>query len=258
MISAALASCQGSESGNESKTDNKDKVEKTDNEAEKENPSDKEATKNMTSGAALPMAKDFKASNDAFDVEEEMAKIDHKIDGVGKVRVVLTEEHDMVLDVMKEGGSTSDSYVLDIGEFNSFGTVVKLEWLDEKAGDLLIMWETSDGNNGMYSGYEMERRGVMHVNILTGMNHLDLVYLDHYASYEGSENPEGDPDDYHAKIDENSTWEICRWEYKMSRNGKSITLMLGFTQQEAMDDCVLGGIEDGTYTYQKGKGWTRS
>ena len=126
-----------------------------------------------------------------------------------------------------------------------------MEWVDANRDDLkdelAIWWNTGDGNNGLLSGYEMERKGLIIFDVLNRTDLVNFVYYDYYSSYMEGPNADIDNEEYHAKMAEDSEWEVCSFSHEVIWKKGQIIISNPKQEVEGEGECLLTLVESGAY-----------
>ena len=208
---------------------------------------------------SLPITSGMELITEEYVVSEILTEIQSTYDASQSLKIVMSDDEELILEISYSGASAEESYQLNIGDFNSYGTEIKLEFADVNqdgvSDELVIWWNTMNGNNGIIGGFEEERSGIMIFNVTQREVVLGFCYLDWYSSYESGVNADMDDENYHAKMDDNSIWEIC--SYTMDISLKDGLINLGPTQieSEGMDNCSPNTYLEGSYVFNLGTGF---
>ena len=193
----------------------------------------------------------FSSEEKSYEYGEKLAQVDYpeNTKGINSVKVVQSE-----WDISVVLGDNEEIYSLHWGDLASYGTTVKLEIADlveDEANlpELIIWWNTGDGRNGLIEGFEMERSGITIIDFNRKHVVLDFCYSDFYSHYEAGEGVDTDANDFHAKMDERSVWDICSITSEASLKGKELVITNPEKQIENSPECKLEMITAGTYTY---------
>ena len=204
---------------------------------------------NMT----LPGLKGLGDFEEGYEMGEVLAQIPSPIKGIATVRVGVTTDQAIAIELVDASKSVANVWRLDIGEFNANNLSVKLAWTDANydtaADELVIWWSTQDGTNGMLEGYEMEREGVLILNVNDGKDIVNFTYHDRYASYVAGKGVNTESEDFHAKMDDNSVWNICDYSYDVALKDGDLLVSGALTQVENMKDCHPAKYKEGKYEY---------
>lgn len=150
--------------------------------------------------------------------------------------------------------SEQKKYKLEIGDFNDTYLEVKPVFHDfdpstGNGNELVLNWMTSDGTNGMEDGFEMERRGIVVMNLQDGSSYLNLCYYDEYSTYSVSENFDSNTSDVHGKMAEDTEWERCALNTQFAYlDGK---MHVTRSEIDSVGKCDLTPIEIGAYTFDE-------
>ncbi len=182
-----------------------------------ESPAANTVTITAAGGTTLPGMLGLKLMTETYTVEQVLAEIPSKVTSTSAIKLVATDGQQLVLERIGKNPTTYVAYVLEVEEFNPFMTTIKTEWIDANYDtdddDLVIWYTTGNSNNGISGGYETERSGVMIVNITDMTDYVHFVYNNQNRSYSEGPNANTEDENYHAKMDENSIWDICSYSY---------------------------------------------
>lgn len=202
----------------------------------------------------LPVGNGFQLRSQSYVISELIGSADSEYSGQ-LLTVILTDENELLLQIAEADQAPEEAEVWDLGiEIqNPYNCTVNLELTDaNKDGnknELAVWWNEGDGNNGMESGYEMETSGLMIVDLTNKNEMLTLIYVGHYSSYNSGPNANTDDPDYHAKMAEDSEWEICSYSQKVELKNGDVIISETYSQVESQGECVLNLFEEGTYVY---------
>lgn len=178
-------------------------------------------------------------------------KIDRVLLDQTTVSLFITEDLELVLEKISEKNGTTKK-LLDIGEFNDtyFETSYQMIDIDpenDNGKELFLKWNTSDANNGVESGFEMNRSGILVFSFSDMTVPLDLVYTDEYSEYQASEDFDSNDGEAHGKMAEDSDWSRCSVISKVV----SILGMINITESEVdkEGDCDAEPFQIGSYIY---------
>lgn len=200
--------------------------------------------------------KDIKGS--AYEIIENVVTKKVDVGSVKEVDVWYTTEG-LVIDFVDENGLFTGAKLLPAPMINEYNLEVKAELQNilgakESAYELVITWNTMDGNNGFETGFEMEVSGLYIIDLEEVKLVQDLIYVNHQMSYSG--NPtEADlkDEDYHAKKADSTDFEICSYSSKIKFELNKLIITDYYQQQEGKDKCELNDFT-GTYVFNEEKG----
>ena len=201
----------------------------------------------------LPNDDAFELIEDDYVVTDERCMITTDRDMSETVKIVLSEEDELILEIISNDGLKKEAYRILIGDYNPFNLDVKIELADiNKDGvkdELLIWWGTMNMSNGFMSGYEMERGGLIIFEIAYRSTILNICTLDSYASYSADENADTDSEDFHGKSDDDSIWEICSFDLDLAFENGEIIISAANIQKENFEECNPTNYFIGSYHY---------
>lgn len=206
----------------------------------------------------LPGLKGIELKNDDYIITEILAFIESEENAGQNLSVVLTEDDELYLEVGYDKSGKDESWYIDIPVDNSFGLEVKLEYTDANHDDvkdeLVIWWYQGDNNNGIESGYEIMRNGVIIFDVIQRQVMVNLEYENYYATYQAGADANLDDPDYHAKSAEDTEWFICGYGHKVQLKDGELILSDYYRDTEGEGECVLLKYAEGTYTYNYSSG----
>lgn len=201
----------------------------------------------------LPAKNGFTLYSEPYEVMEELATINSEYNKGQSISIVKTDQEEILMVVKFVNDSETESWYLGIDPVYGGMTSVRLEYMDANKDDvkdeLVIWWEQYEGNNGMQSGYESENMGIVVIDVMNRNEMLNFVYSSHHASYSAGENANTAAPDYHAKMAEDSDWEICSFSHKLTLVNNDFQISDYYREVEGMGECVLRQFQDGTYSF---------
>lgn len=247
-ISSLLLACNSSTTA-ESNSENKNPADS----AETEAPVAVEIEKRTT----LPGHTGVEISDKTYVVEEIFGTVQSEYSKGQTLSVVLSEEQEFFLEIGYEKTGLEESWLIDLPVNNPYAFLATLEYTDANydgiKDELVIWWSDGDGNNGINSGYEMQRQGVIIFDVMQRTEILNLVYVDNYLSYAAGENANTDDPEFHAKMAEDSEFTICSYSHDVSIVEGEVHISNFYSQSEGMDDCKLIEYVEGVYKYNVGE-----
>jgi hypothetical protein len=218
-----------------------------------ESPAAPAVTMPAAGGTTLPGMLGLKLMTETYTVEQVLAEIPSKVTGTSAIKLVATDGQQLVLERIGKNPTTYVAYVLDVEEFNAYTTTIKTEWIDANYDtdddDLVIWYTTGNSNNGISGGYETERSGVMIINITDMTDYVHFVYNNQNRSYSEGPNANTEAEDYHAKMDENSIWDICSYSYDVQMKEGDLLVSKFEKEVEGSPKCKILQLEAGKYEY---------
>ena len=201
----------------------------------------------------LPNENCFTLAESNYEVSDELGSIKSTANSGQQLSVVISTDGDIYLEISYDGGPVEESWKIEKQIDNPFSFSVKLEYTDANHDDisdeLVIWWNQTDGNNGIQSGYEYSNSGIIIFDVMQRNVMLNLDYENHYASYSAAQNANTDAEDYHAKMAEDSDWEICSFYIATKLQNGELILEDLEQQIDGMGECVISVYEMGTYRY---------
>jgi hypothetical protein len=200
--------------------------------------------------------KDIKGSD--YEIIEKVVTKKVTIGSIREVDIWFTTEG-LVIDFVDENGLFTGAKLLPTSIINEYNLQVKADLqnaigAESSANELVVTWNTMDGNNGFEDGHEMEINGLFIIDLEEVKLVQDFIYVDHQMSYSG--NPtEADlkDEDYHAKKAESTDFEICSYSSKIKVILNKLIITDYYEQQEGKSKCELNDFS-GTYVFDKEKG----
>jgi hypothetical protein len=241
-----LVSCTGnSETNSNNETDTTSNVELI-----------KADTTVITEETELPVSEVIELSDDIYVIEEMLASVQSESTPGQNLSVVMSEDQTLYLEIGYDKTGKEESWKINLDFMNAFGMSVNLEFTDanhdEFKDELVIWWSETDGNNGISSGFEISKSGVIIFDVMQRTEILNFVFSDHYSTYSAGENANTTETDYHAKMAEDSDWFICSYSHDVKLVDGEIHVSNYYSQQEGEDECELKKYKEGIYTYNVG------
>ena len=207
---------------------------------------------------ALPLSMEIKLISDVYSVSEELATIQSTYDESQTLKLVMSDRDLLILEISYSGGAVEEAYRIEVGELNAFMTEVKLEYMDANQDgvedELVIWWSTGFMYNGITGGYESEKRGIVVIDVMQRTTMVNFCFENLYAGYTAADDADTDDENYHAKSDDSSTWEICRFSIEIKISNDVITLGSTEIESEGLEDCSFKSYFEGTYVFNTESG----
>lgn len=196
-------------------------------------------------------------SDDIYIIEEILASIQSESTPGQNLSVVMSEDQNLYLEIGYDKTGKEESWIINLDILNAFGVTITLEFTDANRDDfkdeLVIWWSESDGNNGLRSGFETSQSGIIIFDVMQRTEILNFVYSSHYASYSAGENANTDEPDYHAKMADDSEWDICSYSHDIKLVDGEIHVSNYYSQIDGEGECVLKKYAEGIYVYNVGE-----
>lgn len=201
----------------------------------------------------LPGLNGMEIMKDAYVVSDVLTEDVSKLSGSSKVRLVTTEEQYILLEMLDANKKVTQVWNLDIGDFSAYGISATFEWIDANfdsyADELAIWWGTADGTNGMLEGYEMARDGILILDLNSGKDIVNFVFADHYLTYSAGENADTESEDFHAKMADDSDFQICDYSYQIQLIDGAIHLSNPLYENQNSEKCPAPEWKVGKYDF---------
>lgn len=210
-------------------------------------------TEEVPGETKLPRTDCISIANVEYEVDEKLAEIKSTANEGQILSIVMTTDEELFLEISYEDTGLDESWQIDVPLENRFGFEVKVEYTDANHDDikdeLVIWWNQSDGTNGMLDGFEASSSGIIIFDVMQRNVMLNFVYDNHNASYSAGKNANTNADDYHAKMAEDTEWEICSYFYTVQLVNGELILSDFERQIEGMGECLIMEYQSGTYRY---------
>ncbi len=241
--------------GEEKIENNEDNTNDTSNEVLVEESIEEEFVENRLTILPAPSMELFSGT---YTVSETIAEIQSSYDDSQKLKVVLSEEEELFLEISFGDDPPEEMFKLEIGDMNPFNVFIDLKIADVNQDDvedeLVIWWETGDGRNGVEDGYETQRKGLIIFDIMQRIAMLDFCFEDSYRTYSAGDNADTEDENYHAKMAEDSYWETCSFSHNVTLSSGIISISASEVEKENSSDCSPVLYEAGEYEFNIGSG----
>lgn len=186
-------------------------------------------------------------------IAEYMAHLESATNQEEYYAVIIDENNNLILQIGHEGNVVDYSYDLNVYVENPTGAEAILEMTDVnkdgKSNELAIWFNQSDGTNGIESGFEFEQKWLMIFDTEKKEPMLHLIFSSHHSNYSAGPNANTLAEDYHAKMADDSEWDICSFSYQLLLKNGEIQLSEYYFQKEGMGECASEEYQAGTYAY---------
>ncbi len=251
-----LASCTSSE---EKEPDGQGKSENESIESDSTQLETKDSASNSIEDdklVSLPEGQLKSIENLDFEIRDTIViqEFEDNLPGLESAHIYMTEDLDIVMGLSNDNGLFEDWYSIEIGDvgpWTSDFTVTLEDLCGDNEEELVLRWETRDGHSGFFEGYEMERQGVMVLNAHSMKAYLDLIYYDHYMTYEAPYEDEMDEEEQvHGKMNENTHFEECSYSFTFDLTKDEISIS-DYQNTTDAPDCMVPEIEEGVYRFDQ-------
>ncbi len=197
------------------------------------------------------------ADEEEYTISEALSSINSEYNTGQKLSIVKTEDEELLLLIAYNNSEDTETWRLGIDVVYGGLTSVRMEYADINKDDLkdelVIWWEQYEGNNGMQSGYESEKKGLIIIDVMNRNEMLNFIYSSHYASYSAGADADVTDPDYHAKMADDSDWDICSYSHTVTLVNNEIQISEYYKESEGTGECVLQQYTDGTYVFNVGE-----
>lgn len=207
--------------------------------------------------STIPNDKSFKLKEVSYEVAEKLASIQSE-DKSETFNLVITTDAEIILERSSVQSAVDESWEIILGDINEYGFEVKLQWMDADVDglndELVILWNTMNGNSGVLEGYEMERQGIIIYDVQNRNELANFKYVESYLSYSAAEDAKTEDDEYHAKMADDSKWDICSFSHSVEVKNNQIYVSEPYFEHEGNGECYPIIVNQGAYSFNSNLG----
>jgi hypothetical protein len=207
--------------------------------------------------STIPLDKSFKLKVGSYEVAETLASIQSE-DKSETFNLVITTDAEVILERSSVQSTIDEAWEIILGDINEFGFEAKFQWMDaDKDGEndeLVILWNTMNGTSGMLEGYEMERQGIIVFDVQNRNELANFKFVESYLSYSAADDANTEDDDYHAKMADDSNWDICSFSHTVEVKNNQIHVSDPYFEHEGNSECYATIVNTGAYSFNSDLG----